>query len=355
MKSINTKKIKVAVGVSGGVDSSVAAYLLKEQGYDVVGIYLQCWDKKTDGCSSDEDRSFAISVCSKLGIEFNHLNYVAQYKKRVIDYFYNSYEKGLTPNPDILCNSEIKFGLFLNWVLNNGFDYLATGHYTRVKKSKENEYSLLKGIDPDKGQSYFLYRLNQHQLSKVMFPIGDLTKKQVRKIAEDIDLPTYNRPDSQGICFIGEVDIKKFLQKRLKIKKGKVLFTNGEEVGEHDGVWFYTIGQRHGFKVNKYFGLPLYVVSKNASNNTIVVGYASDVLKDEFCVTDASWVNKKIDNKAKVDVRIRHLGDLFPGTVTFKKNDTYKVVLTEKPFGVAPGQSAVFYKGEEVLGGGIIL
>lgn len=364
------KKLKVAVGLSGGVDSSVAAYLLNEAGYDVTGIYLYCWHKKGDGCSADEDQSSAVSVAANLGIKFKKLDFTKEYEQKVISHFYQEYEKGRTPNPDVLCNKEIKFGIFLEWALKNGYDYVATGHYAGIVEDNKN-YSLLKGIDPSKDQSYFLYRLDQEQLSKALFPLGGMFKTKVRKIAQKQKLPTAKKPDSQGICFVGKVDIKEFLKLRITPEIGRVVFTDGSVIGEHDGVWFYTIGQRHGFRISKYFGLPLYVVGKNVDKNELVVGYAKDVLKNKFKVNDLHWILGKAPSllcggaDIQVDVRIRHLGKLHPsriilinqakrGDIKESKDGKLLVEMEDESFGLAPGQSAVFYDGDNVLGGGII-
>lgn len=365
---------KVAVGLSGGVDSSVAAFLLKQQGWDVTGVYLQCWEKDTEGCSSDKDKQSALEVVSKLDIGFEYLNFIQQYKERVIDYFYQEYEAGRTPNPDILCNTEIKFGLFLDWAMKQGFEYIATGHYARVQRISSKmvagdfTYNLLAGVDHAKDQSYFLYRLNQKQLSKVVFPLGELTKPYVREIAKNAGLPTYNRPDSMGICFVGEVDIKDFLKKRISLHSGEVITVDGEVVGDHDGITFYTIGQRHGFRLSKYFGLPVYVIGKNVEKNQLIVGFVKDVTKHEFFVDNIHWIVQEPLLPLNCLVRVRHLGTMYQGTVTKDMrigdniqpgqsiaNNTYKVVVTPSIFGVAPGQSAVFYDGDIVLGGGVIL
>src|SRR3972149_909916 len=219
--------MRVAVGLSGGVDSAVSAHLLKEQGYDVTGVYMQCWDSKADGCRADEDRAEALKVAEHLGIPFKHLDFIKEYKAKVIDYFYCEYEAGRTPNPDVLCNKEIKFGMFLDWALENGFEKVATGHYARVENSAGG-YSLLKGVDETKDQSYFLYLLGQEQLSKTIFPVGEMTKAEVRKLAKSSKLPNSDRPDSVGICFIGEVDIRDFLKKKIKTSPGNVLKQSGE-------------------------------------------------------------------------------------------------------------------------------
>lgn len=351
---------KIAVGLSGGVDSSVAALLLRDAGYDATGVYLKCYEHDPEGCASDEDRVSAVTTCSQLGIKFAYQNYIKDYKKKVIDYFFDEYKKGRTPNPDIICNRDIKFGLFLKWAIKNGFDHIATGHYAGVEQGKDGKYRLFKGKDSSKDQSYFLYRLDQNQLAKTLFPLSELTKEHVRTKAKEAGLKTYNRPDSQGICFIGEVDIREFLEQRIKPEKGKVLHVSGEEVGTHDGVWFYTIGQRRGFEINRYFGLPLYVVGKNVENNELIVGFAKDALKKEFEVNEMHWIlgdePKKLMEQGSLncETRIRHLGTLHKANLTKLDDGRVKVSMSDASFGVAPGQSAVFYEGDEVLGGGII-
>lgn len=349
---MSNKNIKVAVGLSGGVDSAVSAYLLKEQGHDVTGVYMQCWDSKADGCRADEDRAEALRVAEHLGIPFKSLDFIKEYKSRVIDYFYKEYEAGRTPNPDVLCNKEIKFGMFLDWALENGFEKVATGHYARVQ-AEDGVYSLLKGVDETKDQSYFLYLLNQNQLSHAIFPVGGMKKSEVRKLAASSGLPNSTRPDSVGICFIGEVDMREFLKKKIKASPGNVVDKSGEIIGRHEGIPFYTVGQRHGFTVDKYFGLPLYVIGKNVERNELVVGFAADGQRDGFEVAQLHWLGAAPDRSFDCDVRIRHLGELYPANCILS-DDKVSVRLTDKTFGVAPGQSAVFYDGEVVLGGGII-
>ena len=357
MHSIVSDQKRVAVGLSGGVDSSVAAYLLKEQGYDVVGVHLQCWDARADGCKAEEDRAYAVRTVAHLGIKFEHIDYQAQYKDKVIEYFYKEYASGRTPNPDVMCNKEIKFGLFFDWAVENGFDYVATGHYARILHCHD-QISLLKGSDPSKDQSYFLYLLDQEHLAKTLFPIGDMYKKDVREIAKNENLPAFNRPDSTGICFIGEVDIKEFLKQKLKVEKGNVIDINGNVIGEHDGAWFYTIGQRHGFKINKYQGVPVYIIDKNNDKNELIVGSEKDAEKSSFKASNLHWISgTKPANTSDLfdcDVRIRHLGKIQPAKVKINKSNTANIDLSESMFAVAPGQSVVFYRGDEVLGGGII-
>jgi tRNA-uridine 2-sulfurtransferase len=349
-------KGKVALGLSGGVDSSVAGLMLKAQGYDVTGVYIKCWDVKEDGCAADEDKAYAVQTAIKLGIKFETLDFRKEYQKKVIDYFYNEYSKGRTPNPDVMCNKEIKFGIFYDWAVKNGFYYVSTGHYARVIKTGD-EFQLLKGKDPSKDQSYFLYLLDQKHLSNVLFPLGDLKKTQVRKMAKENKLPSAARPDSMGICFIGEVNIKEFLEKRIKHVPGKVLDTKGNMIGKHDGVWFFTIGQRHGFKLDKYSASPMYVIDKNPDRNELIVGKEKDTYRKSFKVGDVHWIgNKNFLNKKEsfdCEVRIRHLGKMFKAKVK-KNSGTFEINLEKPVFGVAPGQSCVFYQGDVVLGGGII-
>lgn len=385
---MSSNKIKVAVGLSGGVDSAVSAYLLKSQGYDVMGVHMQCWDYSDETCKGNEDRSDAVAICGQLDIKFKFLNFEKEYKSKVIDYFYSEYRAGRTPNPDVLCNKEIKFGLFLDWAMREGFDFVATGHYARIESAFEEDgtairgvghpppvagdrdprrecrairqtpqsYRLLKGVDDSKDQSYFLYRMTQSQLAKTLFPIGAMKKTEVRQIAKEQKLVVAEKAESMGICFVGEVDINKFLKKQIEPKVGEVILkSTGEVIGRHEGVWFYTIGQRHGFEVTKYVGLPLYVVGKNIDQNKLIVGYYNDCLRDEFEVSDVHFISDdKSPDSFNCDTRIRHLGQLYKSEVVKSTQDSWKVHLTDPAFGIAPGQSAVFYQGEEVLGGGII-
>jgi len=337
------KKEQVAVGLSGGVDSAVAAALLLEQGYGVVGVYLECWAEP--GCRVPQDRKDALAVALRLRITFQVLDYRRQYKEKVLEYFFREYKAGRTPNPDVMCNLEIKFGLFYKWALENGFDYLATGHYARIKKHKMQDslqtaaqglrvkYKLFRGKDEEKDQSYFLYRLKQEQLEHILFPIGDMSKKQVRAEAKKRGLPVADKPDSQGICFIGKVKLAEFLKRRIKEKKGEVVDVQGNVLGEHRGIWFYTIGQRHGFTVRlrdkeqkfKWKGkVPaLYVVAKNVKQNCLIVGTAWELEKREFRVSDLHWIDESFKVKissasadeqdfSNIRVRIRHGGRLIP-------------------------------------------
>ncbi len=374
-------KKRVAVGLSGGVDSAVSALLLRNKGYEVVGVHLYCWppeseikkDKMTrrewferNGCRADEDKKSALRTALELEIPFKRLDFSKEYKVRVVDYFYAEYEAGRTPNPDVLCNSEIKFGLFLDWALRNGFDYVATGHYARVVGGAS--YSLRIPKDRHKDQTYFLWKLGQEQLRHTLFPLSDYLKSEVRKIARENKLSVAERKDSQGICFVGDVDVREFLRRRLNEKKGVVVSIDGEVIGEHDGVWFYTIGQRGGWRINSNAqkrlsgegGMDvLYVISKNVEKNELVVGFGASAYKDGFEIEDVNWIDGAFDINERVLVRIRHGGELLKAGVrvreTGKGFGRLMVRLAEPQRGVASGQSAVFYSGDGVcLGGGVI-
>ena len=363
VKTLSSKKsdvgVKVAIGISGGVDSAVAAALLKEWGYDVTGAYLQCWDFDRPGCGGDVDRNDAIHIATTLEIKFKHLDFIEEYRDLVMSYFYSEYEAGRTPNPDVLCNKEIKFGLFLDWALESGFDYVATGHYAGLKRitdaSGNSCVQLLSGADKGKDQSYFLYRLNQDQLKHALFPLGDMQKEDVRKKAKEVGFRIYDKPDSTGICFIGEVNLQTFLKERVKAKRGDVLSIEGNVIGYHEGAWFYTIGQRHGFTVTEYAGRPLYVVDKDVNNNQLVVGSKEDASKDIFYVNDLNWICEKPVLPFESLVRIRNLGKFYSAKISMGEGGQSEVITDEPLFGVAPGQSAVFYEDGRVLGGGIIV
>lgn len=352
----NNKKSTVALGLSGGVDSSVAAYLLQKQGYNVIAYYMRNWssDLGKFKCPWKEDRDSALRVANYLNIPFYTLNFEKEYKKKVVDYLFEGYQKGITPNPDIMCNKEIKFKVFLEKALKLGADQIATGHYAQVKKDK-NGFHLLKGKDKNKDQSYFLYTLNQKQLSKILFPIGEYTKPQIRKIAKDAKLPTANKPDSQGICFIGEVNITELLKTVIKPKKGDIITTEGEKIGEHEGVWYYTIGQRKGIKVGG--GIPYFVVEKDIQNNKLIVakGSWSEELFTKTCIiNNIHWINKKAKLPLKCSAKTRYRQEDQIGILD-KQQNSYRMLFKEKQRAITSGQSAVLYQKEECLGGGIIL
>lgn len=359
--------MKVAIGLSGGVDSSLSAHLLKEQGHELTGVFLECW--RAPGCRAEEDRKDALQVALDLGIPFQVLDFKEAYRGRVVDRFLEDYRRGLTPNPDIWCNTEIKFGLFYDWAMQSGFDAVATGHYARVERVSPLQgvslnLDLLRGIDEKKDQTYFLYRTEQQQLEHILFPIGHLRKEQVRPLAKERQIHVADKPDSQGICFIGDINVHNFLREELGEKPGDVLDTDGNVIGKHQGHWFYTIGQRHGFELLpkvrtkkqewKHVLPPLYVISKNAENNTITVGYGVETTRSEVVLQDLFWRRPELEvaEGEAVKARVRHGGALLPATLTGN------VLQLEQPQrGLAAGQSVVFYGGpndEVCLGGGVI-
>lgn len=334
------------MGLSGGVDSALSAALLTEQGHQVTGVFLECWNEP--GCRTDRDRQDALAVALKLKIPFKVLDFKTEYRQKVLNRFYQEYRAGRTPNPDIWCNQEIKFGLFLDWAIKRGFDYVATGHYARLKNNR-----LLQSTDKSKDQTYFLAMLKERQLRRVLFPVGHLTKTQVRLEAKKRRLPVWNKKDSTGICLIGhDYSFAGFLKRKIKAHSGEVVNKQGESVGCHQGVEFYTIGQRHGFKLTeKSTRRPRYfVIDKNIKSNQLIVGSKQDLAKKEFAVKGWSWIaGRQSLQGLSLKVRIRHQGKLMPARIAGKK-----VILKQIAEGVAPGQVAVVYSGEECLGGGII-
>jgi tRNA-uridine 2-sulfurtransferase len=355
MKVIPKKRKTVVVGMSGGVDSSVTAALLKQQGFDVIGVFMKNWSKdfKDYGCTWAQDSEDARKVAQVLNIPFYVWNFEKEYYDHVVAYFLREYKAGRTPNPDVMCNSEIKFKVFMDKAINLGADFIATGHYARVKKTKGG-YKLLKGIDPAKDQSYFLYTLNQEQLSCVMFPIGEYYKPRVRLLAKKFRLPNFDKKDSQGICFIGKINVTEFLREHIKARSGKIVTTGGESLGRHTGLPYYTIGQRGGIGVGG--SGPYYVVAKQPQTNTLVVTNDKEdpkLWRSEFVITDISWTNKpsKIPFRSGVSIRYHH--PEYPAEIK-KAPNGLKVKFLKSQRAITPGQAAVFYKGEELIGGGII-
>jgi tRNA-specific 2-thiouridylase len=345
------KGSKVAIGLSGGVDSAVSAWLLQQAGYQVQTVFLKCYPN-TPGCKSEQDLHDAIKVASLLEIPLQTMDFIEAYRTLVLEEFYKEYEAGRTPNPDVLCNERIKFGLFFEKVLQQTHaDYFATGHYARIEKDANGKYSLLRGIDESKDQSYFLYRVPPEVLQKTIFPIGGLTKSDVREVAHQVGLPVADKHDSTGICFIGPVDLVEFLSDRSTVEPGKVIDTQGTVIGTHRGVWFYTLGQRRGFEttVNK----PLYVTGKNVARNEIIVGDEEDVYVHQITVDEITSYTDIAQLPSEVGVRIRNLGEIVPAHLV-AKDSTVTLDLQKKLKAVAPGQSAVFYNGDTVLGGGVI-
>ena len=347
---MGSRRAKVFVGMSGGVDSSVSACLLQKQGYEVVGVHLKCWNK--NGCDEKEARDARL-VANQLGIPFYVFDMEEEYKRRVVDYMIDSYRNGLTPNPDVMCNKEIKFGLFLDTALSMGADFVATGHYARLVKEDGKSF-IYEAKDKNKDQSYFLWTLGQEKLDKVLFPLGDIQKDEVRKIAKKAKLHVADKKDSQGICFIGQVTLQEFLNEYLEKKEGKVLNLGGAVIGTHGGAHFYTIGQRHGLGVA--LNTPHYVVDKDVKTNTVVLaeGDAKDLEKLEVSIRDFR-LNEDLNLPSRVFARARYRQDLHEALLD-RVGDNLLLKFNQPVRFVAPGQSAVFYdENGKLLGGGIIL
>ncbi len=350
---------KVFVGLSGGVDSSVAAALLKERGFSVTGIFLKCWSPEFAGflspaeCPWEKDQEDAKAVADVLGIPFRSLNLEQEYWERVTKPTIDGYAKGNTPNPDVLCNKEIKFGLFYDYAVANGADFVATGHYVRLS----SEGKLCAAKDESKDQSYFLWEIEPEKLSRCLFPIGDYTKTEVRDLARKFGLPTAEKPDSQGICFVGNVPIREFLQHYIKSTPGAVVTTDGAVVGTHEGAAFYTVGQRRGVGV---FGAtaPYYVKDKDMSTNTVIVVPPSDIVelyKDHVWATDVNWssgASPALPCECKAQIRYRQVPQVC--TIVEARAGSFRVVFEKSQRAIAEGQSIVFFKDDIMLGGGIM-
>jgi tRNA-specific 2-thiouridylase len=352
----------VAIGLSGGVDSAVAAHTLIKQGYDVTAVFLQCW--KQPDCRAEQDRKDALKIALDLDIPFKVLDFRDEYRQQVLNYFLKSYQQGLTPNPDVLCNQVIKFGLFYDWALENKFDSIATGHYAQIiQQNNQNPPFLATSQDLHKDQTYFLHQLEQKQLQHIKFPIGNLTKDEVRQKAQDYDIHVANKKDSVGICFIGNINVRQFLEENLGQNPGEVVNKEGSVIGQHQGLWFYTIGQRRGFSINKNWVEertnliesgqdlpPLYVLDKKIESNQLVVGPRRKTAKTQFEVKKLNLINHSLDFKAlPLKVRIRHTGQLADAEVEELNNSQYQVSLKRPLKGIAPGQFAVLYTPAESL------
>ncbi len=356
--SLNSKSKKVFVGLSGGVDSSVSAALLQKAGYDVTGVFIKVWQPEFFECTWRQDRLDAMRVCAKLNIPFITLNLEDEYKNEVVDYMINEYKKGRTPNPDVMCNKYVKFGGFFDWAMQHGADYVATGHYAQVKKIG-NKTELLAGEDDNKDQSYFLWTLTQKQLQKTLFPVGNIEKPQVRKLAEKYKLATAVKKDSQGLCFIGRIDMKDFLKNYIKEKKGNVLNDKGEVIGEHSGAFYLTIGQRHGFTITEKTPTdsPYYIIEKDIEKNTITASQdIKKIAKDESKVIrleKVSWTADIPDLSKTYTARIRYRQPLEKCKIV-KAGKNFELHFIKPQKSITPGQSAVIYDNDICLGGGII-
>ncbi len=351
----------IVVGMSGGVDSSVTAYRLKKAGYNVLGIFMKNWEEKDENgvCTSEKDWADVQRVCDIIDIPYYSVNFVKEYWDRVFTHFLNEYKAGRTPNPDVMCNKEIKFKAFLDYAQKLGAKHIATGHFVR-RRDVNGETQLIKGLDPNKDQSYFLYMLNQNQVSNAVFPVGDLTKAQVREIAEEIKLPVSTKKDSTGVCFIGERNFKKFLQEYLPAQQGDMVSVDGEVVGKHDGLMYYTLGQRRGLGIGgRGDGRSWFVVDKDIKNNKLIVSQGEDselLYSTVSYAKDLTWINGKspvINGEYKCKAKYRYRQPDQDVSV-YEDNGILRVVSAQKQRAVTPGQSLVIYDGDVCLGGGII-
>lgn len=358
---------KVIVGLSGGVDSAVCVILLKEQGYDVEGMFMRNWDSSLNGdilgnpndpndvCPQEKDYMDALQVANDLNIPLHRSDFVQEYWDRVFQYFLSEYHKNRTPNPDILCNKEIKFKAFLEKANSMGCDYIAMGHYARVIHEK-NHHTLLKGIDENKDQSYFLCQLTEQQIAKALFPIGHLTKPEVREIARKYHLSIADKKDSTGVCFIGERNFKPFLKNYILSQPGKMCTLQGDVVGEHDGIMYYTVGQRHGLGIGGP-GEAWFVIGKIAKDNILLVGQGDEqeyLYSNRCIVKEMNWLKQPSSNQIECSAKFRYRQKDIPVTLNIMDSNTVQVDYPSKARAVTPGQAAVFYQGDIVLGGGNI-
>ncbi|MCM2680773.1 tRNA 2-thiouridine(34) synthase MnmA [Echinimonas agarilytica] len=359
----DTSTKRVIVGMSGGVDSSVSAYLLKQQGYQVEGLFMKNWeeDDTDEYCSASEDLADAQDVCDKLGIELHTINFAAEYWDRVFEYFLEEYRAGRTPNPDIMCNKEIKFKAFLEFACEDlGADYIATGHYVR-RREVNGKWQMLRGLDTNKDQSYFLYTLGEEHVARTLFPVGDIEKPEVRRIAEEQGLVTAKKKDSTGICFIGERKFTDFLQRYLPAQPGAIVTVDGDTIGQHQGLMYHTLGQRKGLGIG---GLknssedPWYVVDKDLDNNQLIVAQGADhprLFSMGLEADQMHWVDRQdVTQPLRCTVKTRYRQTDIPATVTPLPNNRIEVRFDSAQAAVTPGQSVVFYQDEICLGGAII-
>lgn len=356
----NTKK--VYVGMSGGVDSAVAASLLKKEDFDVLGVFIKIWHPTISNCDWKAEMRDAMRVCAHLAIPFKMIDLSDLYFEKVIGYMLDEYKHGRTPNPDVMCNEVVKFGAFYDWAITNGADYIATGHYAQIVTS-ETGYYMKQGIDEGKDQTYFLWRIKKEQLERIFFPIGKFTKQKIRSIAEKIALPNANKRDSQGLCFIGDINVKQFIKNNIKVKPGVVLTESGEIIGEHDGAILYTVGERHGFKTTtkNAENKPYFVVTTNYKNNTITVTNNYEELTgatEELQLSDVNlFVTKEyFTNNNKIFAMCRYHAPLQLCTLYFDSEKDGVVLKFKKPQEkIAKGQSVVFYDESGIcLGGSVV-
>tara|TARA_Y100000389_G_scaffold202693_1_gene248779 strand:+ start:11 stop:1090 length:1080 start_codon:yes stop_codon:yes gene_type:complete len=355
---MNSNK-KIIVGMSGGVDSSITAVLLKQSGYDVSGLFMKNWeeDDSDDACNSKRDYDDALRISKKLGIKLSMVNFSDKYWDLVFKRFINELNQGLTPNPDIYCNKEIKFNYFMNYALSLGCDKVATGHYAMIK-GNEPDLTLNIPKDRSKDQTYFLYMLNQSIMKNLLFPLQDIDKNEVKNIAKDFDLSIYQKKESMGICFIGKKDFSSFIKKYINTKHGNICDEDGYVLGEHDGLFNYTIGQRKGIRVggNKnYSEKPWFVINKDIDQNKLIISQDEDrlIALGKVELKNMSWVRSQPSENLKCKARFRHGGKLIPVNIT-KDDNKYYLDMLDGERAITPGQSAVLYNGDECIGGGII-
>ncbi len=354
-KTKQKKNLKVVVAMSGGVDSSVAAALLKEAGFDVIGVFMKFWagddlNKEYNRCCSKESEKRARKVADVLKIPFYVINFKRKFKRKIVDPFLVAYKKGITPNPCVVCNKEIKFGLLLKKTKSLGASLIATGHYARIEK-ENNSLVLVKAKDKEKDQSYFLWKLNQNQLKHILFPVGGYMKSEVRKMAKDFKLSVFDAAESQEVCFVPRTTTE-FLKKYLKTKPGRIISAKGKVLGEHQGLWFYTIGQRKGIKLPNG---PFYVVSKDKKKNLLIVSKnKKDLYQKQAVLKEVNWISKQAPKFLKIKAKIRYRQKLAKARIVNIKNK-YVLIFDKPQKAIAPGQSAVFYEKNRLLGGGIIV
>lgn len=353
-------KKRVVLGMSGGVDSSVAAVLLKEQGYEVIGVFMKNWDEEDENgvCMADEDYKDVVAVAEQLNIPYYSINFVKEYWERVFQYFLSEYRLARTPNPDVMCNKEIKFKAFLEYAEKLGADYIATGHYARLIENENGQKIMLKGVDDNKDQTYFLSGLTQKQLEKVLFPLGEYKKSEIREIAQKYDLKTANKKDSTGICFIGERNFNEFLSKYLPAQKGDIVDIDGKKLGTHNGLMYYTIGQRKGIGLGNSkdgTGEPYFVVDKKLETNELIVAQGDDKLlySKALIANNFNFINP-IEFPFECGVKFRYRQKDVKGIITKINDDEYRIDFEEPQRAVTLGQIAVIYKGDICLGGGTI-
>lgn len=351
------KQQKVLVGLSGGVDSAVSAYLLQKAGYEVEGVFMKNWSSTTglkyNDCPWLQDRRDALRVAAHLNIPLHTVDFEKEYEAKVLKYFFSEYQAGRTPNPDVMCNKEIKFKLLYNWAISHGFDYLATGHYAQILK-KGNQVFLGTSKDAKKDQTYFIYNLDATQLSHLLFPVGCFNKTQIKVIAQKAGLPNAERKESMGLCFVGKIRLNDFLAQKVKPRPGKIVDTNGKVLGKHDGLHTFTIGQRHGIKIAS--STPYYVAKKDIKNNTLVVTHNPNepLLYSKRVELNSLHLINPLQKSSKVMARFRHQGQLIKAELEIISKHSAVITFSEPQKALASGQSIVFYQTNVCLGGGVI-